>query len=112
MPGIEVIRPLKISPTGGTELAAGNRGSNNILYGRTSRVGTEDTIGTLFPGEVLFIREKSFVWVINERLPGNIVQQPAILDLRYIRIREESEIPLGPLYPRTDLYPSTTLYPR
>ncbi len=92
MPQIEVIRPLRLNPTGGTELVAGNRGSNNVFYGLTSLVSAENKIGTLLPGEALYLT-KGFVWVIGEKVAGAKLQQPAIMDLAWITPGTEFVIP-------------------
>ncbi len=110
MPQIEVIRPLKLQPTGGQELVAANRGSNTIFYGRTSLVSATDKIGELHPGEAITIRYGFFVWVVNEQAVSGVLQQPAIVDLRELGLQQAVEI--GGLFPSSALFPSSTLFPR
>ncbi len=85
MPSIELIRPLELSPTGGSELTIENRGSATVYYGRTSTVGPSNNIGTLKENEKLVLT-KGFVWVVaestNEELGPERKQLPVILDLR------------------------------
>ncbi|HXJ92612.1 MAG TPA: hypothetical protein VMT20_06985 [Terriglobia bacterium] len=84
MPTIEVIRPLRLSPTGGTELTIVNRTTTNVYYGLTPTVNKVNKIGTLNLNESLTLT-KGFVWVVaestSEQLGGKRFQQPAILDL-------------------------------
>ncbi len=85
MPQIELIRPLELSPTGGSELTIENRGSATVYYGRSSTVGPTNNIGTLKENEKLVLT-KGFVWVVaestNEELGSSRKQLPVILDLR------------------------------
>jgi hypothetical protein len=68
VPQIELIRPLKLNPTGGSELVVVNRGSNNVYYGESAVVSSTNKIGTLNVGESLTLK-KGFVWVVAERTP-------------------------------------------
>ncbi len=110
MPQIEVIRPLKLQPTGGEELTVANRGSNTIFYGRTSLVSATNNIGELHPGEAITIGYGFFVWVVNKPAVEGVLQQPAIVDLREsgIRISEETG---ASGFPESGLFPSPSLFP-
>ncbi len=110
MPQIEVIRPLKLQPTGGQELIASNRGSNTVFYGPTSLVSATNKTGSLLPGEALFILYGFFVWVVNEPTPTGVLQQPAIMDLRE-RITAVVQGQPTHLFPEPSLYPNPSLFP-
>ena len=87
MPQVEVIRPLKLSPTGGQLLTIENRGSGNLYYGRDANVSVSNRVGTLVEGETLTLT-RGFVWVVNEPAEGQTVQKPVIVDLREVASSE------------------------
>jgi len=71
MPQIELNRPLRVEPTGGSELKIINRGLFNVFYGQTSSVSAAEKMGTLAVGESLTLT-RGLVWLVAERTPVTI----------------------------------------
>jgi hypothetical protein len=74
MPQVDSIRPLEVSPLGGTEtLTVVNRGSESVFYGEDAQVSATKKTGTLASGENLSITRQT--WFIAKA-------RPSILDVR------------------------------
>jgi hypothetical protein len=68
MPQVELIRPIEVGPTGGSELTITNEGSRNTFYGTSATVSPTNKTGTLTVGESLTLT-KGTVWLVAENTP-------------------------------------------
>jgi hypothetical protein len=68
MPQVELIRPLKVGPTGGSELTITNLGSHNAYYGTSPTVSSTNKTGNLAPNESLTLTTGT-VWLVAETTP-------------------------------------------
>jgi hypothetical protein len=68
MPQVELIRPIEVGPTGGSELTISNLGSQNAFYGTSATVSSTNKTGTLSVGESLTLA-KGTVWLVAETTP-------------------------------------------
>jgi hypothetical protein len=68
MPQVELVRPIEVGPTGGSELTVTNLGSQNAFYGTSATVSSTNKTGTLAIGESLTLT-KGAVWLVAEKTP-------------------------------------------
>ncbi len=81
MPQIELIRPLRLSPAGGSELTIVNRGTGTVFYGQEPTVSSTNKTGSIAEAASLTLKS-GYVWVVAEKSAAGEKQQSVILDLR------------------------------